>query len=78
MSNFDLEKLTSFVGEEIHVRRSRLRMSLATLAEKVDSSPNHLSDIERGKIQGLNLILIIKIARALDCKLSDFLPKELL
>jgi transcriptional regulator with XRE-family HTH domain len=58
------------VGEAIHIRRRRLRMSQERLAEKADLHRNYIGEVERADKQ-VTLETLAKIAKALGVRVRD-------
>jgi transcriptional regulator with XRE-family HTH domain len=67
-----LAELTSagtLFGERLRELRNKRRMTQVMLAERTGIPQNHVSSIERGtKVP--NLLTLIRIAHALECKVS--------
>lgn len=57
-------------GNNVKALRIKRGLSQENLAEKTDSHPTYISLLESGK-RSAAVVKIVKIARALDCKISD-------
>ena len=64
------------IGKRIHDLRLSKKMTQATLAEKVDIEPSHISHIERGATK-LSLPTLISIANVLDTTLDELVYNNL-
>ena len=69
----DLENLKKDLGNRIRLQRKNMNMTQEKLAEKLDISVKHLSEVERG-ISGLSLENLAKISIILE-KSIDYLVK---
>jgi transcriptional regulator with XRE-family HTH domain len=65
-----ISKVYQIVGEAIHIRRRRLRLSQEKLAEKADVHRNYIGEIERAEKKA-TLETLAKIAKALGVRLRD-------
>lgn len=57
-------------GENVRAIRIKRKLSQETLADKTDSHPTYVSLLETGK-RSAAVVKIVKIAKALNCKVSD-------
>lgn len=65
----------SFIGNRINQLRTNSNMTMAQLANTIDSSSGYISDLEKSKrIPSFELLL--KICQALNITLSDFFNKN--
>ena len=62
----------SKIGKRIAEKRQKINMSQEELAEKVDSSANYISNLERNK-RHPSLCMLIKIANVLDISIDYLL-----
>lgn len=60
------------IGEAIRARREALGVSQEQLAELTDFHRNYIGLVERAE-QNLTLDSLVRIAEALNCKVSDLL-----
>ena len=65
-----IPKERRLLGAAVRVRRRALGMSQEEFAEKVDCHRNFVGRIERGE-QNPTVDTLVRIARALRCKISD-------
>ena len=61
---------TELFGRRVRELRRKRKLTQATVAERIACSQSHLSTIEWGE-RVPNLLLMIRLALALDCKVSD-------
>jgi transcriptional regulator with XRE-family HTH domain len=61
---------TELFGQRVRELRRKRKLTQATLADRIACSQSHLSTIEWGE-RVPNLLLMIRLALALDCKVSD-------
>lgn len=64
------------IGRKIAEKRVELNISQEDLAEKIDSSANYISNIERGK-RNASLTILLKIANELNLSFDYLLSEEL-
>ena len=67
MQNLDLKK----IGNEIKVRRVKQGIQQTALAEMLDITQTHLSNIENGRVT-VNLRFLVRAANVFDCTLEVF------
>jgi len=67
-------KIYQIVGENIHIRRRRARLSQEQLAEKVDLNTNYIGEIERAE-KKITLETLEKIAKALGVHVRDLVDE---
>ena len=63
----------------VDVMLAKRKMSLSTLAEKIDMSLTNLSLLKTGKVKGFRFNTLNAICKALDCRpgdLLDYIPDE--
>ena len=65
-----IPKERRLLGSAVRVRRRALSLSQEEFAEKVDCHRNFVGRIERGE-QNPTVDTLLKVARALRCKISD-------
>ena len=65
-----IPKERRMLGAAVRVRRRALGLSQEEFAEKVDCHRNFVGRIERGE-QNPTVDTLVRIARALRCKISD-------
>ena len=65
-----IPKERRLLGAAVRVRRRALELSQEEFAEKVDCHRNFVGRIERGE-QNPTVDTLVRIARALRCKISD-------
>lgn len=70
-------KIRKAIAAKIRNRRHELGMSQMKLAELVDCHLNALGRIERGQADP-SLSLFIRIACALECKIKDLIPDDII
>lgn len=63
---YSREDINQIIGNNIRYIRKSNKLSQEKFAEKVELSPQFVSDIERG-IEGISLITAIKICNAMNC-----------
>ncbi len=63
------------IGKRIAEKRQKINMSQEELAEKVDSSANYISNLERNK-RHPSLVMLIKIANELDISIDYLLSDD--
>ena len=66
MQSIDLKK----IGNEIKVRRVKQGIQQTALAEMLDITQTHLSNIENGRVPG-SLKLLLKLRSIFGCRLVD-------
>ena len=66
MQSIDLKK----IGNEIKVRRVKQGIQQTALAEMLDITQTHLSNIENGRVPG-SLKLLLKLRSIFGCRLED-------
>lgn len=66
----------SIIGRKIAEKRQNLNISQEELAERVDSSANYISNLERNK-RHPSLDMLVKIANELDLSIDYLLLDEL-
>ncbi|MBA3958024.1 MAG: helix-turn-helix transcriptional regulator [Parachlamydiaceae bacterium] len=59
---------------QVRNRRYMLSLTQEQLAEKINCHVNYLGGIERAE-RNLSLILLIALAKGLECTLKDLLPQ---
>ncbi len=64
------------IGKQIRYLRRIKEISQETLAKKVNVTVGWIGRIERGEHMP-NILLLVKIARALQVKVKDLIPNEL-
>ena len=64
------------IGLRIKHARNKKEMTQEQLAEAIESSRNHLSQIEAGE-KGISLELLVAVANALDAPISELLADQL-
>ncbi len=67
----DLQELRT-IGQNIKTMRTRCNVSQCTLAQNINVSQTHLSNIENGKT-GVSLAIIIRISKSLGCSLDSLI-----
>lgn len=72
---FELEELKHNIGRMIHNFRRARSLTQAELANKVGSGQSCISEIETGT-RAPGLVLIAKLARALNCKAVFYLESK--
>jgi len=60
------------LGQAIRCRREAMGLSQEAFAEVVDCHRNHVSLVERGE-QNVTIDMLRRIARALECRVSDLM-----
>lgn len=65
-SNYSREDINQIVGNNIRYIRKSNKLSQEKFAEKVELSPQFVSDVERG-IEGISLTTAIKICNVMQC-----------
>ena len=63
------------IGKQIQKARIRANMTQEELSELVETSPNYISNIERGT-KHASFDMLLKIAKALKTRLDIFLEQE--
>ena len=71
MQSIDLKK----IGNEIKVRRVKQGIQQTALAEMLDITQTHLSNIENGRVPG-SLKLLSKLRSIFGCRLEDLVNPE--
>ena len=71
MQSIDLKK----IGNEIKVRRVKQGIQQTALAEMLDITQTHLSNIENGRVPG-SLKLLLKLRSIFGCRLEDLVDPE--
>lgn len=64
--NYSRESVNKIIGNNIRYIRKSNKLSQEKFAERVDLSPQFVSDIERG-IEGISLVTAIKICNIMKC-----------
>lgn len=77
MLNRDKNPILLQFAVKVRQRRRSLRLTQEQLAVKVDFHVNYVGGIERGE-RNLSLLSLISLTKALECKLADLLPEELI
>jgi transcriptional regulator with XRE-family HTH domain len=67
--------LYEFIGSEIRAQRARIKMPQDKLAQIIGVGPSAISQYESGQ-RMVSIAKLYKIARALECEPSDFLPSS--
>lgn len=65
------------IGKRIRIARIQAELSQERLAEIIDISPTHLSNIERGSTN-VSLLTLVKIANALYTSMDELLSDSVL
>jgi transcriptional regulator with XRE-family HTH domain len=65
-------KIYHVVGEAIHIRRRRIRMSQEKLAEKANLNRNYVGEVERAE-KSITLETLERVAKALGVRVRDLL-----
>ena len=60
----------------IREKRVSLKMTQEELAEKAGVARQTIINLENGLRADVNVLTLIKIAKALDCKVEEILPQE--
>ena len=60
------------IGHNVRLQRTQLGMKQAELAERIDVSSQHISQIECGRTK-LSLPVLVSLANALDCDVNALL-----
>lgn len=64
--NYSREEINKIIGNNIRYIRKCNKLSQEKFAEKVELSPQFVSDIERG-LEGISLLTAIKICNIMNC-----------
>ena len=67
------KNLTKQIGARIAMYREQVGLSQTAVAKKAGLSPSHLCNMEKGD-RSIDVEKLGAIARALNCKVVDFLP----
>jgi transcriptional regulator with XRE-family HTH domain len=67
------KNLTQQIGARIAMYREQVGLSQTAVAKKAGLSPSHLCNMEKGD-RSIDVEKLGAIARALNCKMVDFLP----
>lgn len=65
----------SIIGRNISCIRQRRELSQEDLSDLAGTSRPYISDIENGKVN-IRVELLVRIAAALDCELSELITKK--
>jgi transcriptional regulator with XRE-family HTH domain len=68
----DKDKSLALLGVAVRTRRKTLKMSQEALADYAGIDRSHLGKIERGE-RNVTLLNLVRIAGAMNCKLSEIL-----
>jgi transcriptional regulator with XRE-family HTH domain len=74
MTGTDVDVFMLIVSKKIRDKRKSLRISQQALSDTVGISRASVSNIERGN-QSITIKHLVKVADALNCDISDLLPR---
>lgn len=66
VKDFSREEINKIIGNNIRFIRKSAKLSQEKFAEKIELSPQFVSDVERG-IEGISLVTAIKICNIMKC-----------
>ncbi len=70
----DHERALGKLGDAIRARRQALQMSQEALADASGINRTHMGEVERGK-RNVSFMSIVKIANAMDARVSDIIAE---
>ena len=72
-----MSSITKILGTKIRALRNRRGLTQAELAEKADLTPEHLSKLENGHVEGVEYATVVRLAKVFGIKTSLLADEEI-